>query len=337
MIDSVVNLGGKSRAAHTQWDGRVYAIPTSHILTMTAEGKITEIGQAFPWLSNCTVPRAVFTRLLERFGSICDSTTPDSCFAYRFCATHDRLLHFDRAIGILYGYHRSIGIGYLRGSGGDFDQFMRQWGERPWLDAAPIPGLTLGQNILFHEYELVRRASGMTLPPIQMPGYLRELARALSWVDDPNRAAEIRAVLRQHGWTESPAADTPRATRVRDGLPWLKTFVRDLRQHTTARQLWSVDFVPNQRGVRGAVVRGLLALDALYHRASARVRRLRGRYRAIAVGTWSISELEFATDQEAVRCLLAAPAPPSTTNALDWMAQVGVDVTPPSLRPGHTA
>ena len=115
MIDAVVNLSGRSRLGHTAWDGRVYAVPTSHVVTMTSEGKITELGQALPLLSNCTVPRAVLLRIIDRFGSICDSTTPDSCFAYRFCATHERYLHFDRAIGVLYGYHRSVGVGFSGG------------------------------------------------------------------------------------------------------------------------------------------------------------------------------------------------------------------------------
>ena len=79
---------------------------------------------------------------------------------------------------------------------------MHLWGDRPWLDAAPIPGLTLGQNILFHEYELVRRAiGGAPFKPIQMDGYLRELGQALMWVNDPVRAAEIVNLLTR-AWLE---------------------------------------------------------------------------------------------------------------------------------------
>ena len=36
---------------------------------------------------------------------------------------------------------------------------MQWWGDRPWLDAAPIVGLNMGQNVLFHQYELVRRVT----------------------------------------------------------------------------------------------------------------------------------------------------------------------------------
>ena len=83
---------------------------------------------------------------------------------------------------------------------------MHLWGDEccPRLDAAPIPGLTLGQNILFHEYELVRRAiGGAAFKPIQMDGYLRELGRALMWVNDPVRAAGIINLLTQ-AWLDRP-------------------------------------------------------------------------------------------------------------------------------------
>ena len=66
-------------------------------------------------------------------------------------ATHDRYVHYDRCVGIAYGFDRSTGFGFVRGSGGDFGDFMQWWGDRPWLDAAPIVGLNMGQNVLFHE------------------------------------------------------------------------------------------------------------------------------------------------------------------------------------------
>ena len=59
---------------------------------------------------------------------------------------------------------------------------MQWWGHRPWLDAAPILGLNMGQNVLFHEYELVRRVTDdPEFKPIEMRGYLRELGHSLPW------------------------------------------------------------------------------------------------------------------------------------------------------------
>ena len=75
---------------------------------------------------------------------------------------------------------------------------------RPWLDAAPIPGLNLGQNVLFHEYEVVRRATNHpAFQPVERSGYLRELASSLWYVEDPVRREELRKTLEQHGWRSS--------------------------------------------------------------------------------------------------------------------------------------
>ena len=164
------------------------------------------MGQAFPVLSNCAIPRAVFDGIHRHFGNICDSTGPDSCFTYRFCATQARYLHFDRPIGIVYAAHRSAGGGLYRGSGGDFGDFADSMRDRSWLDAAPIPGFDLGQNILFHEYELVRRSTdNPAFRPLEFDGYLRELSRALQWLEDPRSVAQAREVLLKHGWKPDPA------------------------------------------------------------------------------------------------------------------------------------
>ena len=206
-VDLVVQTAGQSVVWQAPWDGRFHAIQTSRVVEMTTEGRIIEMGQAFPVLSNCAMPRAVLDEIRRRFGNICDSTGPDSCFTYRFCATHDRYVHFDRPVGIIYASHRSAGGGLLRGSGGDFGDFTRSLGERPWLDAAPIPGFNLGQNMLFHEYELVRRSTdNPAFRPIERDGYLSELARALQWLEDPQSVTQAREVLQQHGW--KPPKDT---------------------------------------------------------------------------------------------------------------------------------
>jgi hypothetical protein len=200
-----------SVVAQTPWTGRVYAVKTARVLEMVALGQVQELGQAFPVLSNCCIPRANLEAIRRRFGDICDSTGPDSCFCFRFCALSDGYLHLDRPLGINYASHRSNGLGYLRGSGGDFGDFVASWEDRPWLDAAPIPGLNLGQNMLFHEYELVRRVvGGDALPPLRKSGYLRSLAGGLRWVEDEEVKRRLVALLREHGWRPEPVAEAPR-------------------------------------------------------------------------------------------------------------------------------
>jgi glycosyltransferase involved in cell wall biosynthesis len=186
--------------------GKLYEIDTAAVLRMTARGMIDEIGLALPLLSNCIVPRAILERVRRRFGTICDSSTPDAAFAFRFCANEPRFLHFDRAATIIRAYDRSNGRSMFTGkSGGTWEDFMRLWGDRPMTAAAPIPDLCMGQNFTFHEYELVRRIAGEErFPPVEFAGYLRQLARALDMIEDPAVKSEMQARLEAHGWQASP-------------------------------------------------------------------------------------------------------------------------------------
>ena len=190
------------------WTGKLYRLKTSRTVEVSARGDAIDLGQMLPILSNCIVPRAVVDSVVERFGTLCDSTTADSCFAYRFCALHDEFLHLDRPLSLLYGSHRSAAIGYLSGGGGDFADYRETWRGDTWLEAGAIPGLNLGYNMLFHEYEMVRRAlGGDRLPPLDRDGCLRDLGRGLSWIRDPATKARMRALLEEHGWRPETVPD----------------------------------------------------------------------------------------------------------------------------------
>jgi glycosyltransferase involved in cell wall biosynthesis len=209
--DQVVTFGGDAvaddplRLWRTPWTGKLFAIDTAAVTRLTAQGRINEIAWMLPLLSNCIVPRAILNGVIARFGDLCDSTSPDSAFALRFYALYDRYLYLDRSVGVLYSPHRSTGAGYLRDRGGDWADYEKLYGRGEpvdrsrWLHAAPIPGVNLGQNALFHEYELVRRETGDRLPPIDRDGYLEHLADGLSWKRGSIRK-ELRQLLRDHGW-----------------------------------------------------------------------------------------------------------------------------------------
>jgi hypothetical protein len=179
------------------WEGTAARIRTARLTELTARGDIDALGSAFPVLSNCSVPVAVLRAVRERFGTICESAGLDSCFTFRFCALYDAYLHLDVPLGVLHASHRSVGLGYLRGAGGDFAEFMAAWDGRPWIDRAPIPGLNLGHNLLFSEYETVRAETGARLPPLQLAGYLGNLYRGLRWVVDPDARRDLLALLEQ--------------------------------------------------------------------------------------------------------------------------------------------
>jgi len=197
--------------------GKLYEIGTAAVVRRFAGGILHDLGQAIPLLSNCMVPRALLERVRARFGDLCDSNAPDLTFLFRFAGVEPRYVHFDAALSVMYGFRFSNGQGYFRRDpGGTFGDFMKLWGDRPWLDAAPIPGLTLGINVAFHEYNLVQNVVGKeTFPAIEMQGYLRELARGFFYIHDERERAELRAVLEAHGWRpEAPAKPRPLWRRI---------------------------------------------------------------------------------------------------------------------------
>ena len=200
-VDHIGDQPPPLRLWQPPWTGRLFSIGTARVAGLLAAGQVTDIAHALPILSNCLVPRSILQRIVDRFGDVCSSTGPDSAFMARFLALDDLYLHYDRPIGILYGSRRSNGLGYLRGKGGDFADYVKMFGGRPWLDAAPLPGVNLGQNMLYHEYELVRRLTGDRLPPLDPGSVLDDLGAQLRWVEDEKRKRNLRAVLREAGWT----------------------------------------------------------------------------------------------------------------------------------------
>jgi hypothetical protein len=211
VITHAVDFISIENGVHHLWQpphtGKLYEVRTPRVTALIAQGRVWEMGHAFPILSNCIVPRFVLERVIERFGDLCDSTGPDAAFSMRFCALFDDFLHFDKPLGVLYAIQRSNGAGYLKGGGtSEFSDFMAMWGDRPWLYAAPLPGLNLGQNMLYHEYELVRREAGdERFPLIDRDAYLRDLGDGLRFVRDPEIHQRLSAYLREQGWSGEPA------------------------------------------------------------------------------------------------------------------------------------
>jgi hypothetical protein len=226
--DYISALAPPLRLWQIRWTGGVFRVQMERITELIVSGRVPEMAHVIPILSNCVVPRALLDSIASRFGNICNSTAADACFASRLIATEQQYLHLDRALTILYAFGRSAGAGYVRGSGGDFADFQKTWGEQSWLEAAPIAGLNLGQNMLYHEYALVRRQTGDRLPPVDHAAYLKHLGESLQWVEEPALRAELRRVLQDHGWRGSDAhVDLPRL-RWRDSLrQTVRTFIAE--------------------------------------------------------------------------------------------------------------
>src|SRR5207302_4809029 len=124
-LDSISHQPPPLRLWQTPWTGRRFTVPTARVARLRAGGQVAAIAHGLPILSNCLVPRAVLDAIVARFGSVCNSNAPDTAFMARFLALYDRYIHLDRATGVLYGSTRSNGLGYLRGTGGDFGDYQQ--------------------------------------------------------------------------------------------------------------------------------------------------------------------------------------------------------------------
>jgi hypothetical protein len=236
-LDASYPAGSRFYVHHMPWSGGLYEIETRRALHLASRGQLTDRWQAFPVLINCVTPRAVLERVRARFGSFCVSTTPDAAFGLRLCAVEETYLHLDRPLAMHYAFERSNGLAYLRGElSATYADYRSLLGDRPWLDAAPIPGLSLGQNIFWHEYALTRRqAADARFPPIAMDAYLDDLARGLDAVGDPVKRSELRNVLLSHGWRQPSSVSTASDPRPPSLMKRLRTKVQSLR--LSARQL----------------------------------------------------------------------------------------------------
>jgi hypothetical protein len=217
------------------WTGRLFSITSARTAALVAAARISDLGQTLPILSNCLIPRITLLRMAERFGDICNSTSADAPFLCRFLTLDDRYLHYDRAIAITYAPQRSAGMGYLRGEGGDFADYLQTWGARKWLERAPIPGLNLGHNMLFHEYEIVREQTGDQLPPIDFDGYLGALGEALRLKTNVTEKEMLKHILESHGWTGNadPFPSSTLKLRLRQFVAKLLLHLRPRRNRAT--------------------------------------------------------------------------------------------------------
>jgi glycosyltransferase involved in cell wall biosynthesis len=211
-VDSITGDPPPLRIWQPAWTGKLFSIETAPIAAAIATGTSKPLARAFPILSNCLTPRSVLDSVVDRFGDVCNAIGPDASFLARFLALRDRVFHHDRPQGILYGSSRSNGGGYLRGKGGDYHDFVKLADKDSWLEAAPIPGIDLGYNMLYHDYELVRRQIGDRLPPLIREAVIRDLAEDLHWKADRRKRQALRDLLVEQGWNGPEPAGIPSRT-----------------------------------------------------------------------------------------------------------------------------
>jgi hypothetical protein len=140
------------------WTGRVVATRSTDFLRYM---RTTSWTAALPRLLNCMVPCSVLRRIDSFYGTVCDSASPDVCFAFRALEREDAFLYIDQPLIADYALTRSNGHSAVRGAQTkDHRDYMANLGSGPAFFAAPMPGVTGMTNAVVHEYNLVRMASG---------------------------------------------------------------------------------------------------------------------------------------------------------------------------------
>ena len=162
------------------------------------------MGKAFRFVE-LPDPAPVLGGIRERSGDICNPRR--NCFTYRFCALNERYFtstgrrHHPRQspqqrLEVLRGERTAISL-----------IFSRPGATGPGSMPRP-PGINLGQNMLYHEYELVR---GDARRPHSRNRQGRTCEKlAAGWRGSKTRGERsMRATLESTGWREEPNARRP--------------------------------------------------------------------------------------------------------------------------------
>lgn len=194
--DRVEDASTPVRLVQSRWTGHLVEVTADRLLMMSSRMRLTPL----PRLMNCVVPRRVATAVRERFGTVCDSVSPDFCFAYRSLSVEDSVLYFDRASVINYAQARSNGASVSRGEvTKDNADFMANL-PMPLNAHAPVPGFRTVRNAIIHEYCLTQKLTGgRKFPEVDRDQYLREMEREIAQMQESPFRGQMEALLREQG------------------------------------------------------------------------------------------------------------------------------------------
>jgi len=211
--DPVADYKHPIRVRQSRWTGDLYAFEPRELLRLASRSEVFH--PALPKMLNCAVPRTVLNALLERFGTVFDSISPDFNFAFRCLATVDEVLHLDQSIVIHYALNRSNGMSLARGvataAQQDFKATLAV--TSAFRFATPVPEVQTVGNAILHEYAVVRQETGSDrFPEIDRERFLAYLAAELDEMENAELVAQMRALLAMNGWNSYPPG--PRVSRL---------------------------------------------------------------------------------------------------------------------------
>jgi hypothetical protein len=197
--DNVEDVQSPVELVQSPWTGRLVELDTRRLIALSSRGRY---GDYLPRMQNSVVPAEVMTAIERRFGDVFGTVSPDYRFAYRCLALCDTVLYLDRACSVEHGHPRSAGGTFRRGrESRDARDYAAQLAAARF-GATPEPALETLANAVFQEYCAVREEAGPErFPEPDRRGYLAANAISVDRIEDPERQARMRALMRRLGWT----------------------------------------------------------------------------------------------------------------------------------------
>ncbi len=246
--DKIVDYTTPIRIEQYPWTGKVFRLSAERLLLLSSQIVFHE---ALPRIMNCIVPRNVFEAINERYESLFDSIAPDFNFCYRCLELYESIVYYDKAPLMHYGLNRSNGESQARGiASKDHVDFIANLGAKPFNFAAPIPEILTVGNAIIHEYCYVKEEThSPKFPEVDKAKYLRQMAREVAELQNPQLKKEMQAVLAGHGWIEPaqlPQVSETHSTqlkalslkRVREKIRWELSKLRHLSRSNKAKPVW---------------------------------------------------------------------------------------------------
>jgi hypothetical protein len=171
------------------WSDEVLALSAKRLLALSAASIFPS---ALPRLLNCVVPRSILVEMLERYGSVVESISPDYSFCYRALALVEHIRYWDRAPIFHYALGQSNGESAARGVTTATSMDFMSTIQGTLFRCAPCPGIRTLTNGMIHEYCLVQGTTGSAkFPPVDISTYTAMLRQEIAAMENRDAGSEM--------------------------------------------------------------------------------------------------------------------------------------------------
>ena len=150
--DSINDLELPVVLRQTPWTGKLFEVDSDSMINISAK---SVWHYSSPRMLNTVVPKNTLKILVQKYGAVFESMSPDFCFLYKVLDTESTYLHFDKSFIIEYGMKRSNGYNYGKGIEiKDTDAFFKDilTDKMVFNQNSPVPEFHTIINAVVNEY-----------------------------------------------------------------------------------------------------------------------------------------------------------------------------------------